>query len=148
MSFEREIMNAEVFKKAVLKRFGIEAEIHEAKPDMTDELNQFIRDRYLEETKKQEADLLASLGLAKVYLVPVEVFGADECEKCEVPTGYGLCDVAEPGSDCNRAVGHIYRRDDSDQRYRNPEEVIRIYVPLSELPKFDKKFGDGFEGAS
>jgi hypothetical protein len=73
--------------------------------------------------------------LVKVTLVPVEVFGAD--------SGYGLSDAVSPWSDCNRAVGRVYRRDEEDTvPHRNPEEVITVYVPRSELPKFDRKFGE------
>jgi hypothetical protein len=70
--------------------------------------------------------------LVKVTLVPVVVFGAE--------SGYGLSDAVSPWSDCNRAVGHIYRRDDDDSTpWRNSEDVITIYVPRSELSKFDKE---------
>ncbi|WP_344890318.1 hypothetical protein [Actinomadura meridiana] len=95
----------------------------------------------MSESVASELEGTARMGeaLVKVHLVPVEVFGT-ECPTCETEFGYGLCDVAEPGSDCNRAFGHIYRRDDSDQRYRNPAEVITVFVPQSELPKFDQRF--------
>lgn len=70
--------------------------------------------------------------LIKVTLVPVEVFGTD---------GYGLSDAVSPWSDCNRAVGHIYRRDNTYAvPHRNPEDVITVYVNRAELPKFDKEF--------
>jgi hypothetical protein len=73
--------------------------------------------------------------LVKVTLVPVEVFGAD--------SGYGLVDAVSAWSDCNRAVGHIYRRDEeANVPHRNPDDVITVYVPRSELPKFDRKFGE------
>jgi len=73
-----------------------------------------------------------TLDLVKVTLVPVEVYGTD---------GYGLSDAVSPWSDCNRAVGHIYRRDDENGTSdRNPEDVITIYVPREELHKFDKEF--------
>lgn len=71
--------------------------------------------------------------LVKVTLVPVEVFGAD--------SGYGLMDAVTWWSDCNRAIGHIFRRDEEDSvPFRDPSEVITVYVPRSELPKFDKKW--------
>jgi hypothetical protein len=70
--------------------------------------------------------------LIKVILVPVEVFGAD--------SGYGLQDAISPWSDCNRARGHIYRRDDIGSR--DPEKVITVYVPRSELAKFDMDLGE------
>lgn len=69
--------------------------------------------------------------LVKVTLVPVEIFGSD---------AYGLSDAVSPWSDCNRAAGRIYRRDDENAvPYRNAEDVITIYVPRSELHKFDKE---------
>jgi len=79
--------------------------------------------------------------LVKVRLVPVEVFGTDECDHCGTPAGYGLSDAVSPWSDCNRAIGHIYRRDDIDQRHRDPGDTITVYVPQSELPKLDKRYG-------
>lgn len=77
--------------------------------------------------------------LVRVTLVPVEVFGT-ECTKCEEPFGYGLMDAVSAWSDCNRAIGHIYRRDEDDMPGRDPGDVITIYVPESELPKFEKRF--------
>lgn len=69
--------------------------------------------------------------LVEVVLVPVEVFGANE--------GYGLMDSVCPWSDCNRAIGHIYRREErSDVQFPNPDDVIKIYVTHSELAKFDR----------
>jgi hypothetical protein len=73
--------------------------------------------------------------LVKVTLVPVEVFGAE--------SGYGLMDAVSPWSDCNRSIGHIYRRDDeATVPFRNPSDVITIYVPRSEIEKFDRKVID------
>lgn len=70
--------------------------------------------------------------LIKVVLVPIEVFGAES---------YGLSDAVSPWSDCNRAVGHMYRREDNEtESNRNPEDVITIYVPRDEVHKFDKEF--------
>jgi hypothetical protein len=67
----------------------------------------------------------------KVTLVPVEVFGTD--------SGYGLMDAVSPWSDCNRAIGHIYRRDEEENvPFRNSSDVITVYVPRNELAKFDK----------
>lgn len=79
-------------------------------------------------------DGLPGEPLVKVTLVPVEVFGADE--------GYGLMDAVSPWSDCNRARGHIYRRDDIRERHREPGDTITVYVPQSELAKFEKHFGE------
>ena len=72
--------------------------------------------------------------LVKVNLVPVQVFGTD---------GYGLMDAVAPWSDCNRAEGQIYRRDeDHREPFRQPGDFITVYVPREELSKFDKKFLD------
>lgn len=80
--------------------------------------------------------------LVKVTLVPVQVFGA-ECETCEKDAPYGLMDAVSAWSDCNRAEGHIYRKDDDALiPYRNRDDVITVYVPQSEMVKFDQRFGD------
>lgn len=83
--------------------------------------------------------------LVRVKLVPVEVFGTDDaCGNCgaEHEWGYGLMDAVQAWSDCNRAIGRIYRRDeDSSEPYRQPGDTITVYVPQSELAKFDKKYG-------
>ena len=80
-----------------------------------------------------EGNPQAGEPLVKVALVPVEVFGADD--------GYGLCDAVSPWSDCNRAYGHIYRRgEDSNARHREPGDTITVYVPQSELAKFEKRY--------
>lgn len=92
----------------------------------------------------------APADLVPVRLVPVEVFGGD-CD-CHLNHdhdgnpctgwGYGLCDAVGAGSDCNRAVGRIYRRDE-DRSPRLDGETIVVWVPAGELEKFDKRFGDG-----
>lgn len=77
--------------------------------------------------------------LVKVTLVPVEIHA--ECNTCETETSIGLSDAASPYSDCNRAVGHIYRLDESQRGiYRDSEDVITIYVPQGELSKFNRNF--------
>lgn len=80
-----------------------------------------------------------SEDLVKIVLVPVEVFGT-VCQTCDEDVGYGLSDAVGAQSDCNRAIGRIYRRDDVEGR--DSDEVITVYVPRSELPKFDKRFGE------
>jgi hypothetical protein len=80
-----------------------------------------------------------SEDLVKVTLVPVEVFGTT-CQTCEEDVGYGLSDAVGAQSDCNRAIGRIYRRDDVASR--ESDEVITVYVPRSEMHKFDNLFGD------
>lgn len=86
--------------------------------------------------------------LVRVKLVPVEVFGVDDqpCEHCGgiVAGAYGLMDAVSAWSDCNRAIGHIFRKDDDhSEQYRDPADTVTIYVPQSEMAKFDKKYGDG-----
>lgn len=82
------------------------------------------------------------LDLVKVHLVPVEVFGG-ECEKCDADVCYGIQDAVPSYSQHNSAIGHIYRRDDEDAvPHRDPADIIMIYVPRSELSKFDQHFGD------
>lgn len=80
-----------------------------------------------------------SEDMVEIVLVPVEVFGT-VCQTCDEDVGYGLSDAVGAQSDCNRAIGRIYRRDDVEGR--DSDEVITVYVPRSELPKFDKRFGE------
>jgi hypothetical protein len=82
-----------------------------------------------------------------VRLVPVEHFGTDEefCPNCGtgIECGYGVMDAVEAWSDCNRAIGRIYRVDDDySEPYRQPGDTITVYVPQSEMAKFQKRFGD------
>lgn len=86
--------------------------------------------------------------LVRVRLVPVEVFGADEedCPDCPatVTFGYGLMDAVQAWSDCNRAIGRIYRVDEAaSEPYRQAGDTITVYVPQSEMPKFERRYGDG-----
>lgn len=86
-------------------------------------------------------------GFAEIELVPVEVFGTNDCcqhgpdTSCE-SKGYGLCDAVEAWSDCNRAIGRIYRREDVAVP-RAPGDSIRVLVRAEDLPFFDRRFGDG-----
>ena len=85
--------------------------------------------------------------LERIRLVPVEVFGADEedCRGCggTIQFGYGLCDAVPAWSDCNRAIGHIFRKDDDyTEGYREPGDTITVYVPQSEMAKFGRRYGD------
>lgn len=88
-------------------------------------------------------------ALVKISLVPVEVFGADQedCPDCPatIDFGYGLMDAVPGWSDCNRAIGHIYRVDEeSSASYRQPGDTITVFVPASEMAKFGKRYGDGY----
>ena len=97
-----------------------------------------------------EVDLRASANgepLVRIRLVPVEVFGAGEedCRDCGemIRFGYGLCDAVQAWSDCNRAIGHIFRKDDDyTEGYREPGDTITVYVPQSEMAKFERRYGD------
>lgn len=93
-------------------------------------------------------------GLIPVRLTPVEVFGTDSCcehgEHTDCPsTGYGVCDAVSTWSDCNRAVGHIFRFEDlpnMDARqngtYREPGETLIVWVDPDEFQAFyERKFG-------
>ncbi len=89
--------------------------------------------------------------LERVRLVPVEVFGAGEedCRECGavIRCGYGLMDAVQAWSDCNRAIGRIYRKDDDcTEGYRNPGDNITVYVPKSEMAKFERRYGDLVDG--
>lgn len=80
-------------------------------------------------------------GMCRVRLVPIEIFG-QECdhpahEGEPEPFGYGLCDAVSAWSDCNRAVGHMFRLDEGfSAPYRRPDDVVEIWVHEDELPKF------------
>jgi hypothetical protein len=80
-------------------------------------------------------------GLVPVRLCPVEVFGADQCDRCQAPAGYGLMDAVSAWSDCNRAHGRIYRRDD-EEFARAEGDTILAWVTPGEAEKFDKLLGD------
>jgi hypothetical protein len=78
--------------------------------------------------------------LVPITLVPVQVFGT-ECDTCEKDVGYGLMDAVSAWSDCNRAHGRIYRVDDAfSAPYREPDDVITVYVPESRVAWFEKRF--------
>jgi len=71
--------------------------------------------------------------LISVHLVPVEVFGSDE--------GYGLSDAVPEWSDCNRAIGHIYRFDDLG--HRRPGETLEVWVDPEEYRAFaEREWGE------
>lgn len=92
----------------------------------------------------------APAGLVPVRLVPVEVFGGEcPCHEAAEASGaavdhdfvYGLCDAVEAWSDCNRAYGRIYRRDEDESR-RLDGDTITVWVSATEVEKFNKRFGD------
>lgn len=82
--------------------------------------------------------------LVKVVLVPIEIFPG-ECGACEEDVAYGLMDAVGAGSDCNRAHGKIYRRAAQNEIEWFPaEDVITVYVPESELAKFERRRGEEY----
>jgi len=88
--------------------------------------------------------------LVRIRLVPVEVFGADEedCMSCggTIRFGYGLMDAVSAWSDCNRAIGHIFRKEDLPHlegcNAERDAGCITVYVPQSEMAKFEHRYGD------
>lgn len=70
----------------------------------------------------------------KLRLVPVEVFGAED--------GYGLMDAVSSWSDCNRAIGKIYRIDDIEPEYREKGDTVEILVKKTDLDFFKKVFDE------
>src|SRR5260221_69305 len=91
----------------------------------------------------------APSGLVPVRLVPVEVFGGDcDCHlmhdhddnSCS-GWGYGLCDAVDGMSDCNRAVGGIYRRDEGESP-RSDGNTILVWVTPEQVALFDVVFGE------
>ena len=78
-----------------------------------------------------------------VELVPVEVFGTNgcgQCQHCEENSGYGICDAVQAWSDCNRAIGHVYRVEDTPG-HREFGDSITVQVHKSDMPWFKKEFG-------
>lgn len=100
--------------------------------------------------------MTAGSALVPLTLVPVEVFGCDDCclhspppyssrlaqdGECE-SAGYGLSDAVSGWSDCNRAVGKVYRVEDLDGATREQGETVQVYVRPEDLPFFEKVFGE------
>jgi hypothetical protein len=93
----------------------------------------------------------APAGLIPVRLVPVEVFGSNcDCHEehewfSTVGTchgfSYGLSDAVSAWSDCNRAIGRIYRRDE-DESPRDVGDTILVWVAPEQAALFDVVFGE------
>jgi hypothetical protein len=98
--------------------------------------------------------------LVPIELVPVEVFGtACHCTDpaCEHRDGgYGLSDAVSAWSDCNRAIGRIYRVEDfgaqPGQRWRHDPSPSRepgasciVWVRRADLPWLERQHGEEFE---
>lgn len=110
-----------------------------------------------------DAEMVAA-GFIPVELVPVEVFGGNDCcthgdhpDPAECPSmGYGLSDAVSAWSDCNRARGRVYRAEDTrdaddgtaPSRYREPGETVIVWVREVDMPFFARRFGDEFTEAS
>jgi hypothetical protein len=71
------------------------------------------------------------------------VFGADSeiCSNCghEIEFGYGLSDATGAQSDCNRALGHIYRVDDNDSN-ESGRVQIEVFVEERDLYKLNENW--------
>jgi hypothetical protein len=111
-------------------------------------------ERHLAEQAIEYAELKAQAppGLEPVRLVPVEVFGTDQCcyhgsqdEACD-SRGYGLSDAVPAWSDCNRARGRIYRVDDLPGRMPpdpgEPPSTVVVYVRPEDRAWFELLWGD------
>lgn len=85
------------------------------------------------------------MDLVPLKLVPVEVFGGEEGG--EEPFTYGLNDAVQSWSDCNRAIGQIYRVDESNS-FRIEGESVTVYVERKNLDWFKKRWGEDFERLS
>lgn len=113
-------------------------------------------------TGQQGVPQAEQVELVTVTLVPVEVFGG-ECschEKAEAQGqqgdcagwGYGLMDAVQGWSDCNRAVGRIYRAEDLHEpgedpaKYRTTGEVLKVQILRGDAAWFDRKWGDEANG--
>lgn len=93
----------------------------------------------------------APADLVPVRLVPVEVFGADcQCHEDRdlgaggtdcVGFSYGLSDAVSGWSDCNRAIGRIYRRDE-EESVRNVGDTILVWVAPEQAALFDVVYGE------
>lgn len=64
--------------------------------------------------------------LVPKFLVPVQVF-TGQCE-CGRDGGYGISDAISAWSDCNRAVGHIYRFEDIPNRHCASNDRLTVMV--------------------
>lgn len=80
--------------------------------------------------------------LVPLTLVPVEVF-TGLCDHVECPDpdhlGYGICDAVSAWSDCNRAIGRIYRVDDLP-RPRAPGDAVTVFVRPGDVEWFKRNF--------
>jgi hypothetical protein len=106
--------------------------------------------------------------LVPVRLVPVEVFGTEDCcqhgdnvdhdnRQC-TSIGYGIMDAVSAWSDCNRAIGRIYRAEDrlgvddavdpyapGDDPYRTPGETLVVWVPRDQVDWFKRRWNTSAE---
>lgn len=96
-----------------------------------------------------DVERVHSETMVPLRLVPVEVFtGLCRHQGCADPNcvGYGISDAVSAWSDCNRAVGHIYRVDDLDGS-REPGDTLTVHVPESDVQWFRRSFDDDREQA-
>lgn len=84
-----------------------------------------------------------SMVLKQVILVPVE-FDVDATPYCDHSMNVGWClsDAVGGESDRHSHRGRIYRRAAEDEDWSSFEDdVIFVFVPEVELPKFDRQIG-------
>jgi hypothetical protein len=104
----------------------------------------------MSENNGSKPESAVGMTLRQVILVPVE-FDVDvvEEEYCahDHRVGWCLSDAVGGESDRHSHRGKIYRKAGEDENWTCFEEdVIFVYVPESELPKFDRVFYQDMEG--
>jgi len=57
---------------------------------------------------------------------------------------YGLSDAVGAKSDCNRAIGKIYRVHDTDHASGRPEDTVVVFVPRSAVQWFETQRGEAY----
>lgn len=72
------------------------------------------------------------MSKVKLRLVPVVVFGAED--------GYGLSDAVPAWSDCNRAIGKIYRVEDIPDRGYKDQFTVEIEVDEKDMWFFERNW--------
>lgn len=95
-------------------------------------------------TREEHAAQAASTDLVPIRLIPVEQWGAEECDRCGNALSYGLCDSADPWLDCNSAHNHLFRPEgDQEKDWQRPTgDVVLVWVDRRELEKFRQILGE------
>ena len=86
------------------------------------------------------------MKLIQVILVPVD-FHVEALDDWSITVGWNLADHVGGESDRHSHRGKIYRKADAEENWSSFEDdVIFVYVPEVELPKFDRVFYVDEEG--